>query len=152
MLTELDLLEINMENRYKLEKTPVMQNYYSDKFEKIYQKVVDAKTEKEKGCADVMLIYFRTNLQIESIDGKTEHAKSSAQELLKRVELLKTLSEQKLAEKGNFVGAFSAEHLPKSRDQISKESNECWDKWGDKSGLDGLCGSSKYADLNELYG
>lgn len=122
------------------------------KYDEIYQKVVDAKTEKEKGCADVMLIHFRTNLQIESEDGKTKQGRSSAQELLKRVELLKTLSEQKLAEKGNFVGAFSAEHLPKSRDQISKESNECWDKWGDKSGLDGVCGSSKYADLKELYG
>jgi len=133
---------------------PIMKNYDLDKFEKIYQKVVDAKTEKEKGCADVELLNFKTHLQIESEDGKTEQAKSSAQEMLKRVELLKTLMDQKLAETG-YKGEFSPSNPPKSREQISKEASECWDTWsdtrGDKSGLDGFC-TSQYAELNELYG
>jgi hypothetical protein len=157
MLTELDLLEIKMENRYKLEKTPSMQCGHLAKFEKICQKVIDAKTEKEIGCADVELIHFRTNLQVEASHGESEQAKSSAQELLKRVELLKTLSEQKLAEKGNFVGAWNPSNPKKTYEEISKESRDVWDTWGDhalgdKSGLDGVCGSSKYAELKELYG
>ena len=58
MLTELDLLEIKMENMYELEKTPSMQSGHLQKFHKICQKVVDAKTEWEKGCADVELLHF----------------------------------------------------------------------------------------------
>jgi hypothetical protein len=165
MLTELDLLEIKMENRYKLEKTPSMQCGHLAKFEKICQKVIDAKTEKEIGCADVELIHFRTNLQVEASQGESEQAKSSAQELLKRVELLKTLSEQKLAEKGNFVGAWNPSSPQKTSKQLSEEIRDKldikkaygWDTYGNKSGLDSLDGmisggSSQYAELNELYG
>lgn len=143
---------------------PVIQSDHLDKFEKIYQKVVDAKTEKEKGCADVELINFRTNLQqVESWHGQTEQAKSSAQEMLKRVELLKTLMDEKLAEKGNYVGAWNPSNPQKTQQQLSEEIRDQldikktygWDTYGDRAGLDTLDGfstTSQYAELNELYG
>ena len=131
---------------------PVIQSGHLEKFGKIYQKVVDAKTEKEKGCADVELINFRSHLQLDTGYGTNEQVKGSAQELLKRVELLKTLMDEKLEEKGNYVGEWNPSNPRKTYEQISREVNECWDTWGDKSGLDGVCSSSQYADLNELYG
>jgi hypothetical protein len=122
---------------------PVMQSDHLDKFEKIYQKVVDAKTEKEKSCADVELIQFRTNLQVEASHGKSEQGRSSAIEMLKSAELLKTLSEQKLVETG-----FSQEQI---KDQLDIKKAYGVDAYGD-NGLDSLDGilsgiSSKYEEL-----
>ena len=141
---------------------PYMKGDHLDKFEKIYHKVVDAKTEKEKGCADVELINFRTNLQLEASYGQSEQAKSSAQEVLKRVELLKTLMDEKLAETG-YNGAFSPSNPKKTLEQYREENEDKldikktygWDTYGDRAGLDTLDGfstTSQYAELNELYG
>jgi len=162
MQKQLELLENKIEYIYKPEsmssEKPVIQSEHLDKFEKIYQKVVDAKTEKEKGCADVELINFRTHLQIDAQDGKTEQAKSSAQEMLKRVELLKTLSEQKIAETG-FNGAFGPSNPKKTFKQLQEERKDDLnikktygvDAYGDNGldSLDGmLCGiSSKYEEI-----
>ena len=143
---------------------PVIQSDHLDKFEKIYQKVVDAKTEKEKSCADVELIQFTTNLQLESYS-QSEQEKSSAQEMLKRVELLE--KDEKLAETTGFVGEFRPSHPKKTSDytlkeSIDKELKELKDQsnikktygvdaYGD-NGLDSLDGiltgfSSKYEEL-----
>ena len=141
---------------------PIMQTDHLDKFEKIYQKVVDAKTEKQKGCADVELINFRTNLQVDAKHGKTKQEKDSAQEVLKRVELLKTLIDEKIAETG-FTGAFGPSNPKKTDEQWNKEHKDQLDvkkaygvdAYGD-NGLDSLDGmlsgiSSKYEELKKLY-
>lgn len=111
---------------------PVMQSDHLDKFEKIYQKVVDAKTEKEK---------------------------SSSQEMLKHVGLLETLMDEKLSETTGFVGEFRPSQPKKTSDQIDKELKDQLnikktygvDAYGD-NGLDSLDGiltgfSSKYEEL-----
>ena len=138
---------------------PVVQSDNLNKFEKIYQKVIDAKTEKEKGCADVELINFKTHLQIESSHGQSEQAKSSAQEMLKRVELLKTVIDEKLSETTGFVGEFGHSNPKKTFEQLREENGDQLhvkkmygvDAYGD-NGLDSLDGilsgfSSKYEEL-----
>ena len=169
MQKQLELLENKIEYIYKPEsmssEKPVIQSEHLDKFEKIYQKVVDAKTEKEKGCADVEVINFKNHLQIEKSLGKTEQVKRSAKEILKRVELLKTLMDEKLAEQSGFVGAFSLsnpieqktfeKNLEEFKDQEYVKKMYGVDAYGD-NGLDSLDGmlsgiSSKYEELKNVF-
>jgi len=135
-----------------------------------------AKTEKEKGYAVEMqkqleLLENKMNnmyelekkpFKIENMqsDHLDKFEKSSAQEMLHRVDLLKTLSDQKSAEKGGFVGAFSPSNPQKTweqvqetiKDQLDIKKGYGWDAYGDRGGFDSLDGmltgdSCKYAEF-----
>jgi hypothetical protein len=80
--------------------------------------------------------------------------------MLKRVELLKTLMDEKLTEKGNFVGAWNPSNPQKTPQQLSEEIRDqldikkaySWDTYGDRGGFDSLDGmltgdSCKYAEF-----